>query len=190
VVESLAAANLTPEPHGHGSFLPILFRVYGGWCPLALALGSACCLKCRYAPTRPIAIDSINFFPLLCTNWLGAHGRIFVVLVVQRQHGNHASAVGIIGHQLGPASVAQSSPSDEAASPVVTEPHSILIFDYDWKMYFAPSERTSDVIPLAHQEPQDFVCLFQILKLVGFRCLAPEHLRQIFAWYHGFRTGN
>ena len=28
-----------PEPHGHGSFLPILLLMYGGWGSRALVLG-------------------------------------------------------------------------------------------------------------------------------------------------------
>jgi hypothetical protein len=41
------------------------------------------------------------------------------VLIVERQHGNHASAVVVIGQQFGPAIVAQSGPLVEAASPVI-----------------------------------------------------------------------
>ena len=95
-------------------------------------------------PKVPICPDKTNrhrfnyVLALLYTNWLGTHGRIFVVLMVKHQHGNHASATRIIGQQPGPAIGAQPCPSDEAASPVVAEPHSILIFHYHWQIHFAP----------------------------------------------------
>ncbi len=59
-----------------------------------------------------------DFFALLCTDWLGAHGRIFVLLVVKHQHGDQASNVVVIGQQFVPAIVAQTGSPDEAASPV------------------------------------------------------------------------
>jgi hypothetical protein len=50
-----------PDPHGHGSFRPILSVVYEGSGPRVFALGSPCCLKYRYAPNSPADMDSITF---------------------------------------------------------------------------------------------------------------------------------
>ena len=125
---------------------------------------------CRYQPSR----HSLGyFFTLLGTDRFGAHGRIFVVLVVEHQHRNHASAVVVIGQQLGPTIVPQSGPPDEPASPVIAVLLAILVSKQKGQIHFALRKRSGYIVPVAHQEAQDFICFGKSAERM--------HLRRIVA---------
>jgi hypothetical protein len=49
------------------------------------------------------------------------------VLVIERHHGDHASAVIVIGQQLNPIIMPHASSPDESASPVIAALFTILV---------------------------------------------------------------
>src|ERR1035437_4560207 len=79
-------------------------------------------------PQQPSRHVHDDFFALLWADRLGAHLRVFVVLIVEHEYRNHASAVLLVVDQLCPAVVAHAHAPHEAASPVVAVRRAILIF--------------------------------------------------------------
>src|SRR5712692_4147986 len=79
---------------------------------------------------------------------------------------------------------------DEAASPVIAVLHAVLIFQQKRQIHLALRKRSGDIVPVAHQEPQDFVSFGKSAERMGLGRLAAEHLRHVFAGHHDFGTCN
>jgi hypothetical protein len=57
-----------------------------------------------------------------------AQGRVFIVLMVEHQYGDHGSGVILISSQCLPPIVTLAHSSQEAPSPVVAVCHAIFVF--------------------------------------------------------------
>src|SRR5713226_7764976 len=77
-----------------------------------------------HEPSRHVQDD---FFVLLWAHRLGAHLRVFIVLVAEHHHRDQASAVLLVVDKLGPTIVAHAHAPHEAASPVVAVRHAVLV---------------------------------------------------------------
>src|SRR5215472_17046696 len=117
-----------------------------------------------HKPRRHVHDD---VFALLRRDRLGAHLRVFIVLVVQSHHRDHASAVLLVVDKIGPAVVAHAHPAHEAASPVVAVPDAVVVLNHERHVNIILGEPPGDSVPVPHYQRQDFVRLFEARELAS-----------------------
>jgi hypothetical protein len=140
---------------------------------------------CLQQPSRHV---HDHIFPLLRADRLGAHLRVFVVLVAEHHHRDKAAAALLVVDQLSPAIVAHAHAPHEAVSPVVTVSHAILVLQQDRPVDLILVQCCGDGVPVTHHQPQDFVGFVQTAELAGVRHLAAEDLRIVLARHDNLRA--
>src|ERR1019366_9204289 len=129
-----------------------------------------------------------DFFALLWADRLGAHLRVFIVLVMEHHHRNQAAAVLLVVDKLSPAVVAHGRAPHEAMSPVVAVRHAVRVLQQERDVDLTLEQRPGDVVPVPHHQPQNFIGFVEACELAGVRYLAAEDLPVVFARHHGLRS--
>ena len=97
-----------------------------------------------------------HFFALLRADRLGAHLRVFAMLVMEHEYGNHAAAVLLIIDQLSPTVVPQERAPHEAVRPVIAVKHTVLVLQEDWSVDFALVQGPGDGVSSAASSVPEF----------------------------------
>src|SRR5450759_2495394 len=139
-------------------------------------------------PQQPSRHVHDDFFALLWADRLSAHLRVFVVLVVEHEHRNHASAALLVVDKLSPAVMAHAHAPHEPASPVVAVRQAVFVLQQERHVDLILVQRPGDSVPVPHHQSQNFIGLVEAGELAGVRHLAAEDLRVVLARHDNLRA--